>query len=312
MQPRVSVLCPVDFSESSRTSLRYARVVADHCHVPLVAMTVTDPLLYEAATLADPGRVVSDRAALEQFVNDTFGGHIDPSLTLEFVAVVGKPAPEILRVARERRSDLIVMSSHGLGGVRKMFFGSTTERVLRETTVPVVVTPPLAPGPLQLETIRSQTHRVLVPVDMTSATAAQVAAARFIGETLGVPLLLVYVVEPVRGLVSRVHLPRIDAERRSRAERELALLANSLPPRCCTETLVAFGDPAEEIAKVARDRNAGAVVMGLHSSPITGPRMGSVTYRVLCLAHAVVIAIPPVESGAGAPAAFAAPEMLVS
>ena len=37
--------------------------------------------------------------------------------------------------------------------------------------------------------------------------------------------------------------------------------------------------------------------MGLHSSPVLGPRMGSVTYRVLCLAHRLVLALPPVPVG---------------
>ena len=52
-------------------------------------------------------------------------------------------------------------------------------------------------------------------------------------------------------------------------------------------------DPAEELAKVARDRQAGLVVMGLHGSPLLGPRMGSVTYRMLCLAPTLVLALPP-------------------
>jgi len=52
-------------------------------------------------------------------------------------------------------------------------------------------------------------------------------------------------------------------------------------------------EPAEEIAKVAGDRDAGLIIMGLHSSPLLGPRMGSVTYRVLCLAHRPVLALPP-------------------
>ena len=43
-------------------------------------------------------------------------------------------------MSREKAVDLIVMSSHGLTGFRKLFFGSTTERVLRETSVPVLVT----------------------------------------------------------------------------------------------------------------------------------------------------------------------------
>jgi hypothetical protein len=44
---------------------------------------------------------------------------------------------------------------------------------------------------------------------------------------------------------------------------------------------------------VVRDRGAGLVLMGLHGSPLLGPRMGSVTYRILCLCHVPVLAVPP-------------------
>jgi hypothetical protein len=37
-----------------------------------------------------------------------------------------------------------------------------------------------------------------------------------------------------------------------------------------------------------------AARLTLHSSPVLGPRMGSVTYRVLCLSHRLVLAVPPV------------------
>lgn len=51
-----------------------------------------------------------------------------------FEVTVGKPAKQILHVALEEGADLIVMSTQGLTGARRLFFGSTTERVLRETT----------------------------------------------------------------------------------------------------------------------------------------------------------------------------------
>ena len=74
----------------------------------------------------------------------------------------------------------------------------------------------------------------------------------------------------------------------------------TVPRHLHAEALVAYGDPAEEIAKVTRDRQAGLIVIGLHGSPMLGPRMGSVTYRVLCLAPALVLAVPPVPTAAGA------------
>ena len=54
-----------------------------------------------------------------------------------------------------------------------------------------------------------------------------------------------------------------------------------------------LGEPTEEILKLAEARNAGLIIMGLHSSGAVGPRMGSVTYRVLCQTEALVLALPP-------------------
>ena len=115
-----------------------------------------------------------------------------------------------------------------------------------------------------------------------------------VAEALSVPLLLLHVVEPVRSMVAaQPRQPRIDTERRSRAERQLDTAAANMPAVLKPEVLVAYGEPAEEIAKVANDRDAGLIILGLHSSPMMGPRMGSVTYRVLCLAHRLVLALPP-------------------
>jgi universal stress protein A len=284
------VLCPVDFSDASRGALRYARYVAGHYQLPLIVMTVIDPLLDEAVRLAGAEQKMSDRAALQHFIESTFQSehHTVPA---DLIATVGKPAPEILRVAVERRCALIVMASQGMSGVRKLFFGSTAERVLREATVPVLITPAKDPGITGAESLKANLHRVLVPVDFGPAQSAQMTVARGIASTLGVPILLASIVEPVRALPHRPQVPSIDQERRTRAEQELGALAASIPS-ARVETLVAFGDPAEEIAKIARDRQVGLVLMGLHSSPVSGPRMGSVTYRVLCLSHTLVLAVP--------------------
>jgi len=88
----------------------------------------------------------------------------------------------------------------------------------------------------------------------------------------------------------------VETERRYRAEAQLEREAEAMGAATKTEALVAYGEPAEEIAKVAADRDAGLIVMGLHSSPLLGPRMGSVTYRVLCVAHRLVLALPPVPA----------------
>ena len=306
MNVRPSILCPIDFSEGSAGALRCAAAVASHFATRLIVLTVEDPLLTEAAELGtgihwDPEECKTEMAG---FARKIFGPESPLLAMLEYDVAVGKPAPEILRVARERSCDLIVLSTHGLTGVRKLFFGSTTERVLRETTRPVLITPPVDPGPVSLDDAARLIRRIVVPVDLTAASAHQAAVAAGLAEASGVPLILVHVIEPVKSrLAARLHLAGLEADRRAVAEDALQEIVTSLPPAVQVESLLAYGDPAEELAKVAHDRRAGLVIMGLHGSPLLGPRMGSVTYRVLCLSETPVLALPPqrVEpSGAGA------------
>jgi nucleotide-binding universal stress UspA family protein len=296
MTSRPTVLCPTDFSDASRSALRYAQLVAEYVKGRLLVMSVEDPLLTEAANLAagaswDPQ---GTRRELAEFAGRVLQDMASRGVALDYEVAVGKPAEQILRIAKEQRCDLIVMSTHGLTGMRKLFFGSTTERVLRETTVPVLATPATEEGPRAMADAVRVVRRILVPVDLSPASADQVRLASRVAEALQVPMIVTNVVEPVRTpLAAKLHLPGVELERRTRAEDALNELVEHVGGQSKVEALVAYGEPSEEIAKIARDRQAGLVVIGLHGSPLLGPRMGSVTYRVLCLTHALVVALPP-------------------
>jgi nucleotide-binding universal stress UspA family protein len=56
--------------------------------------------------------------------------------------VHGEAASEIVRVAKERKVDLIVIASHGRTGLGRILFGSTAEAVVRHATCPVLVVKP--------------------------------------------------------------------------------------------------------------------------------------------------------------------------
>ena len=296
-----SILCPIDFSDGSRGALRYANTVAAHLGARLALLAVNDPLLAEAASLSTVGsQLVSDTTReMQRFYKQSIGPRALAGV--EFEVASGKPAAEILRVSRARNSGLIVMASHGSSGFRKLFFGSTAERVLRETTVPTLVTSGTDAGPVDVDDIRKVIRRIVVPLDLTPATPHQLSIARAVAQGLDVPLLLVHVIEPVRPLSGHHDVHTVETERRYRVETELERLNAASAEGTTPEALIVYGEPAEEIAKVASDRDAGLIIMGLHSSPILGPRTGSVTYRVLCLAHRPVLALPPQPAAAERP-----------
>ena len=61
-----------------------------------------------------------------------------PLSALEFLPI-GKPAGEIIEAAKEWPADLIVIGSHGRGGVKRALLGSVAEAVMRHATCPILV-----------------------------------------------------------------------------------------------------------------------------------------------------------------------------
>ena len=122
----------------------------------------------------------------------------------------------------------------------------------------------------------------------------QVRIAAGLAEALGSQVLLTHVLEPVGSRRGQdLLVSHIDRQRRAATHETLSQLQASLPPRVQSEILLVDGNPAHEIAWIAQQRQVGAIVMGLHSADGLGPRIGSITYRVLCEGPALVLALPP-------------------
>ncbi len=70
--------------------------------------------------------------------------HRTPGLTIETAVIQAKPAEAILSYAEAEEIDLIIMASHGRGGVRRWVYGSVTEKVLRRAGRAMLIVRPLA------------------------------------------------------------------------------------------------------------------------------------------------------------------------
>jgi CheY-like chemotaxis protein/nucleotide-binding universal stress UspA family protein len=132
-----TVLHPSDFSESSEFAFRLACSLAHDYGARLIVLHVVEPALPVGVegmmVLPPPGIDLKPvRARLE---------HLRPrvrKIAVEHELVVGDPAAEILRVAKERQCDLILMGTHGRTGIGRFLMGSVAEQVLRRAPCPVV------------------------------------------------------------------------------------------------------------------------------------------------------------------------------
>ena len=295
MSIRWSLLCPVDFSPASLGALHYALAIARRFHVAMTVLTVDDRLLADVgdARMGDGWAHATTERELRAFVADAQSGHAP--IEIDYEVRIGKAAPQILDVARQRRSDLIVMSTHGRSGVSKFVFGATAERVLRETTVPVLLAPE-DPGALSFEELVRRASPVLVPVDFGAATAHQVDYAGRLAEAFHLRLMIGHVLEPVSALVlAGFDEGELMSERHRRACRGLQTIAVAGRLPLAPEMLIASGDPSEEIVRWVRETQAGLLIMALRSDTDGGPRMGSVTYRAIAMSRVLTLALPPLR-----------------
>jgi nucleotide-binding universal stress UspA family protein len=200
------VLCAVDYSASSRTALRYASVAARQIDASLTALNVANPLLVAAMqTYGVTDWPVPEREELRAFCRETLGDDV-----FEVDVRVGRPEDEIHAVSRTLSADLLVMGSHGLTGVRKMFFGSTAERVLRESDVPVLVTPSDVHAPGTAANIPALVRRIIIAVDLSEESAPLVQLGALVGQSFNVPVVLMHTIEPLGASPrTRGHLPSL-------------------------------------------------------------------------------------------------------
>ncbi len=138
-----SILCPVDFSPHAERALGYALDLAALTGAHLTIVTAVDPFLDAASTAAGHrdtlvGQTQEELQALLARASATRG---KPAESPGIAVLTGKPAEEILAQIPECNADLVVMGTQGRGGAKRLVFGSTTERVLRESRVPVLAVP---------------------------------------------------------------------------------------------------------------------------------------------------------------------------
>ena len=140
-RPFTRILCGIDFSECSIAALRYAIAIASRSGAHIDALSVVQLIpMYEvtaAVPLYYPG-------LLDELKTDV-GRHLQTVVTtsadgvdVECLVTAGTPHAEIVRIAKERQSELVVVGAHSHPAVERIMFGSTTNHVVRRASCPVL------------------------------------------------------------------------------------------------------------------------------------------------------------------------------
>lgn len=143
-----TILVPTDFSECGNYALSYAASLARMFGASIICVHVIEPMVptvgYSGMTEPLPIADITDQLedSAERELPKIAEREEFASLKTEEVIVHGEAASEIVRVAKDKNVDLIVVSSHGRTGLGRILFGSTAEAVVRHAPCPVLVVKP--------------------------------------------------------------------------------------------------------------------------------------------------------------------------
>lgn len=280
----MKILLPLDGSLVSETALRMAAGLARSRSAEILVVRVVDPhapLPAGAFGMAQQLHQVEHESAtdyLERIARDLTHWGLQGSTEVR----VGQPSAQIVKAAREKHADLIVMASHGRSGPGRWLIGSVAESVLRQSPCPVL----LCRGRMT-EEFRGF-ERVIVPVDGSAGSnEALLKVQPFLAPGARVVL--------VRATDTLVRLSALRLETDTyqtyleALQQELDALEPALP--CVRRVLDA--PPSEAILAVAEEERADLIAMSTHGRTGTNRILvGSVTERVARHAECPVLAFP--------------------
>lgn len=193
-----SLLVPLDGSPFAEQALPWAAEIARasraRLRLALVHQVPSPPPLDEISsrlyTKIELALRKSEREYLRKTAERLRGEH---EVQIARVMLQGAPAPALAEYVRDIGVDLVVMTTHGLGGIRRAWLGSVADRLVRSLEVPMLLIRPreeTTPG--EAPPVRE----ILVALDGSRRAESVLAPAAALARVWGVRLVLLQVVHP--------------------------------------------------------------------------------------------------------------------
>ena len=136
------VLVPIDFSDYSKSALKYAVNFAKIFKADMFLIYVVEPIIYPPDFSMGQIAIPSVSTEWDERARDELDKlaktEISSDVYVKTIIKTGKPFVEIIDTATEENIDLIIIATHGHSGVEHILFGSTAEKVVRKASCPVL------------------------------------------------------------------------------------------------------------------------------------------------------------------------------
>jgi len=295
-----SVLIAHDFSEASHKPLHHALAVARHYGAKFYLAHVVSHIGYtiagpEALNLA----IEKTRRDARQLEQELLESGALAGLHHEFIVREGNVWEQLELVIRQKQVDLVVIGTHGRGGLGKLLLGSVAEQIFRHADCFVVT---VGPGSYQ-DSLVEKTQAVrpfLFATDFGAASLHALPHAISFANHFGARLVVLHVL-PAAPIPEGFHWSRTgdlmqmrDKARMASQRRFEELTLQNPTMGIKPEFMVKFGIASEQILQVSHDLKTDLIIFGLkhHAYIETESHMPwAAAYKVVCGARCPVLTI---------------------
>lgn len=286
-----TIVVPLDGSPFGLQALPVALSLAQRAHAALHLVHVQTP----PVPLVDlPGAptfdvaLAAERAGVTEESLQELAGRIRARWQLEVrVAIrIGWTGETIAAYAREAGADMIVLTTHGRGGVSRFWLGSVADELLRIANAPVLAVRPVRRGP-GIGRARRFRH-LMAPLDGSDLAEEALAPAVVTARLWNARLTLLRVLTPHLAIARPAPVTRLDradlARQQQQADDYLRVVAARVRQEgvSVTTRVVANADPARAIIRAATSRGVDLIAIASHARGGLGRLLrGSVCDRVL-------------------------------
>lgn len=297
-QATLTYLVPLDGSHLAESVLPAVEELAGRCNATVVLLHVLES---RAPATVHGERHLANGVEAASYLDEISvrlrarGLSVQCHVHLEREADVAR---SIAAHASELHADLVVLCTHGTGGLRDLLLGSIAQQVLQHGTLSILLVRP-GPGGSAPPFVVQQ---VLIPLDGTPAHEPAVPVAITIARLFTVAIHLVMVIPTLATLsaeqaLSGRLLPTTTRAMLDLAAQDAELYLTQVKARCEQEGVLATteilrGDAAEEVLARAQSLDNCLIVMGSHGrAGLRGLLAGSVAKRITDKAHSSLLLV---------------------
>jgi nucleotide-binding universal stress UspA family protein len=264
------ILVPTDFSRNAEEALRFAVPLARQLGGKITLLHSIDwqvnPQMRSAPGVIDTINKVAKDAA-EHRLESLARTKVPQELLEKTIVEFGPAQVGIPEAARELKIDLIVISTRGHTGLQRILLGSTTARVVRYASCPVLTVRPVA-GATKISRPKTANlgpivTRILVPVVFSEGCTSTVRFATTLARIMQAQLTLLHVIAPLPLDCSRyiAEVQQYDAEVKLDAKQKLKSLAATLPQNIQSEVMLRQNIPHLGIIRAAREHRCDLITL---------------------------------------------------